>query len=82
MNVSSVWTRWQRKLATRSSRKTQRTPQVGVEAMEPRELLSATALFVPASGELSGELTIDLESSESVRITSANGSLVVQTSTD
>ena len=50
MNISSVWTRWQRKLATRSSRKTQRPPLIGVEALEQRELLSANALFVPASG--------------------------------
>ena len=47
MNVSNIWTRYQRKLATRSSRKKQRAPQVGVEAMEARELLSATALFLP-----------------------------------
>ena len=75
MNFSSIWTRYQKKLATRSSRKKQRTPQIGVEAMEPRELLAATALFLPASGELS----LDLDSSESVRISSVGGNVVVET---
>ena len=77
MNVSSVWTRWQRKLAVRS-RKTQRTPQVGVEALESRELLSANALFLPSSSELD----LDLDSSESVRIRSVGGNVVIEASAD
>ena len=77
MNVSSVWARWQRKLAART-RKTQRAPQIGVEALESRELLSANALFLPASGELE----LDLDSSESVRIRSTGGNLVIEASTN
>ncbi len=77
MNFSSIWNQWQRKLAAHN-RRTQGTPQFGVEALERRELLSASGLFVPATGELS----LDLDSSDSVRISSANGNVVIQSSTN
>ena len=45
--------------------------------MEPRQLLSGSALFIPATGELN----IGLNSAESVRISAATGSVLVEVST-
>ena len=79
MNLSSVWKKWQRKLAV-PSRATKRTQSIGAsaEVMEQRQLLSASALFLPATGELS----IELDSTDSVRITSIAGNLSVTASTN
>ena len=45
--------------------------------LEPRQLLSATGLFIPATGELN----LQLGSQENVRISSQSGSVLIETST-
>ncbi len=77
MKVSSLWTGWTRKLAA-GARKAPRTRRAGAETMEPRQMLSVSALFLPATGELS----IEMDTTDSVRILANNGNLLVQGSTN
>ena len=53
------------------------TPSAQAEVMEERQLLSSTGLFIPATGELN----LLLGSQDNVRISSASGRVVVETST-
>ncbi|MFM9962801.1 MAG: beta strand repeat-containing protein [Planctomycetaceae bacterium] len=75
MKMSSLWNGWKKTLAT-GSRKAPRTRRSGVESLETRQMLSASALFLPATGELSIELDTDAD----LVITSNNGNLSVQAS--
>ena len=47
------------------------------EVMEPRQLLSGSGLFIPATGELN----LQLGSLENVRVSTQNGAVLVETST-
>lgn len=50
---------------------------VQTEVMEPRQLLAASGLFIPATGELN----LQLGSQDNVRVSSVGGNLLVETST-
>ncbi len=77
MNKSSWWKLSRKNSPTRRS-KTPTAVSAEVESMEARQLPSASALFLPATGELS----IDLGESDSVQIGSFNGNLTVMGSTN
>ena len=51
-----------------------RTQAADIETLETKQLLSASALFLPATGELN----ILLDNSENVRVSSSNGNLQVE----
>ncbi|MFM9962802.1 MAG: beta strand repeat-containing protein [Planctomycetaceae bacterium] len=59
----------------RRQRAAERTPIANFEMLETKHLLSGSALFLPANGELS----IEINNTDSVRVSSANGLVVVET---
>ncbi|MFM9962800.1 MAG: Calx-beta domain-containing protein [Planctomycetaceae bacterium] len=83
MNLSHVWSRLRlrdlgrKRIATRSRVAVRSRVAAQIESMETRQLLSGSALFIPATGELS----IGLNSAESVRVSSLSGSVLVEVST-
>ena len=71
MRISSWLKNW--KTTPRNRNKSQ-TALVAAEQMEPRTLLSASALII------AGELNVSLHTNENVQVSTFNGNLLVQTS--
>ena len=78
MKRSSWLKSWWESARSSSRRRVQGVkPAAQAEVMEERQLLSSTGLFIPATGELN----LLLGSQDNVRISSASGRVLVETST-
>jgi Ca2+-binding RTX toxin-like protein len=75
VNFFQSFNLWNQPAASRK-RPTRVAHTADIEIVEPRQMLAASALFLPSTGELS----IEINSSDSVRVGSVNGRVQVQTS--
>ena len=76
MKLSNVWNRLRGQDVRRKRVALPFTAAAQVESMEARQMLYASALFIPSTGELN----IELNSSDSVRVSSANGAVLIEVS--
>ena len=74
MKLSNVWNRLRGPKNVRQRVAIAPSAPAEVESFEARQLLSASALFIPATGELN----IELNSNDNVRVSSVNGSVLIE----
>ncbi len=74
MKLSKVWNSLRGVGTSRKQAATAQRVSAHVESMEARQLLSAASLFIPATGELN----IQLNSNDNVRVSSVGGAVVVE----
>lgn len=74
MKLSNVWNRLRGQGDVRKQAAVAPSAPAQVESFEARQLLSALALFIPATGELN----LELNSSDRVRVSSSNGAVLIE----